>query len=78
MQGNQLRGHYNSGPGMDNGGLDQGGRRGNGEKWTVAEYVLEVELTELGDRLDVGREERIGIRMTIRLLAEQLGGWWGH
>lgn len=62
--GNHLERHY-SGPGT----LDQGARGGNGEKWTIPEYILEAELTELADRLDVGQKEKIGIRMTPRFLA---------
>ena len=54
---------------MNDSGLDEGGRRGNGEKCTVPEYILEVALTEPADRLDVGQDEKIGIRMTLGFLA---------
>lgn len=49
--------------------LTEGHRRGNRERWTVPEYILEVELIEPVDRFDVGQEEKIGIRMTLRFLA---------
>lgn len=54
---------------MDDAGLDQGDRRKE-RKCTVAEHILEVELTKQADRLVVG------IRMTPRVLA-CTAGWMG-
>lgn len=53
---------------MNDGGLEDR-RGGNRERWTVPEYILEVELIEPADRFDVGQEEKIGIRMTLGFLA---------
>lgn len=68
----QVKSHH-SGPRMNDGGLGQDGRRRNWEKWTVPEYILEAELKEPADRSDVGQEEKIGIRMTLRFLAWATG-----
>lgn len=44
----------------NDGGLDQGGGRGDGKKWTHAGYILEIGMAGHAEALDVGDEGQKG------------------
>lgn len=45
------------------GDIDEGSRRGDGEKWADNGYVLEVELAGVADYLDVGHKAKKEIQV---------------